>query len=376
MNRSDKRVASDVVPPMPKVNSLQALSKLRPKLGQYWCVSAFVLNRDMIKEDGTLDDLHAMMWSFGTFDERDKDKADEHAKNIIAITGHPCVIVHRYGTPVPLTLKFDPQTVTEVSVDMKGRIIELESAKYKQEREEYEKRVTLERDIMKEAEEETDPSNIEHFKRQCYLAIKNRANFQVHSREADAAWQNYKKREMAVRDHFAKYPQHEAQWLPYLKQKLTERGELDLYRSMETAYHEIRDELLGLVDADDVTPSAKLPKLPSQPSSDDCFGGVCIAPNQVECSNGICRIIKTPKVDLLPDDDEDDMIPAEDLPEVKDESTNFSEVTNSVLPTNPIVLINSDFIDDSTDDDDEITVKRGNQKKPASRSAQMRKVNH
>jgi hypothetical protein len=369
MNSRDNRAAGEVVPPMPKVNSLQALSRLRPKTGQYWCVSAFVLNRDIVKEDGTLDDLHAMMWSFGTFDERDKDKADEHAKNIISITGHPCVIVHKYGTPVPLTLKFDPQSVTEVPVDSKGRLIELESAKYKREREEYERRVALEKDIMKEAEEETDPSNIEHFKRQCYLAIKNRANFQVHSREADAAWQNYKKREMAVRDHFAKYPEHEAQWLPYLKQKLIERGELALYQSMETAYSEIRDELLGLIDVDDMSPSNDAP---SKPSSSDCLGGVCV-PKQVECSNGVCRIVKPQKTDddlppiHPPDDDEDDIIPAEDLPETGSD-------TKSLVPTTPLVMVNPDFVDDSTDD--EITPKRGNQKQSIGRGKQKRNVHH
>lgn len=248
-SKNDDRAAGDIFPPLPKVNSLQALMRLRPKRGSEWNTFAFVLNRDMIGQDGKLDDLHAVVFPLGGFSEQ--DKAEEHAKNVIAITGHPAVIAARYGTPVKLSTKFDPSTVVEVPIDMKGRIVEMESVQYKQEREEYEKRAKIEREVMKEAEEETDPDNIEHFKRQCYLAIKNRASYQVHTKEADAAWENYKKREMAVRDHFARHPDHEAQWLPYLKEKLTERGELNLYIGIENAYKELREEMLGLIESSD-----------------------------------------------------------------------------------------------------------------------------
>jgi len=261
--KCDNIAAGDTFPPLPKVNSLQALMRLRPKRGSEWCTFAFVLNRDMLQSDGSLDDLHAVVFPLGAFD--DQAKAEEHAKNIISITGHPGVVAARYGAPVPLATKFDPQTVVEVPVDVKGRLIELESAQYKREREQYEQRIKRERDIMKEAEEETDPDNIEHFKRQCYLAIKNRATFQMHSREADSAWQNYKKREMMVRDHFTRHPEHEKQWLPYLKEKLTERGELDLYYGIENAYTELKDELLGLIDSDSADESS--PEQPMTPNN-------------------------------------------------------------------------------------------------------------
>jgi hypothetical protein len=257
MESTKVRAASDIVPPPSKVNSLQALTRLRPKTGVEWSTFAFVLNRDMIKPDGTLDELHAVVFPLGSFDS--EEKADEHAKNVMEITKHPAVVSAHYGTPVPLKVKFDPKVVKEVDFDMKGKIIELESAQYKREREDYEKRAKLERDVMKEAEEETDVNNIEHFKRQCYLAIKNRASFQMYRKQADSAWENYKKRELAVREHFVRHPQHEKEWLPYLKEKLTERGELELYYGMEAAYKEIRSELLGLVESDD-----------------DCHGGVCI----------------------------------------------------------------------------------------------------
>ena len=61
--------------------------------------------------------------------------------------------------------------------------------------------------------------------------------------------ENYNKRKLLVRKHYDKYPQHEKQWLGYLKNKLTERGELKIYLSLENAYEKLRNELLGLDSA-------------------------------------------------------------------------------------------------------------------------------
>lgn len=350
VSRNDNRAASDTMPPPPRVNSLQAIMRLRPKRGSEWCTFAFVLNRDMIRSDGTLDDLHAMVFPLGAFD--DEAKASEHAKNVISITGHPGVIAARYGAAVPLTSKFDPNIVSEVAIDPKGRLIELESAQYKHEREEYERRAKQERDMMKEAEDETDPDNIEHFKRQCFVAIKNRSAFQVHSKEAATAWENYKKREMAVREHFARHPEHEKEWLPYLKEKLTERGELNLYFGIEAAYKELRDELLGLID-DESNSQDKCDSDVCFPSTESnlevtpvtiCEGNVCFPsdnstetvpeksskpPTDNKVENNLC----VSSQDQSPVDD--DIIASEDIPKNKDISS----------PTN-----NAGFIDESDED--------------------------
>jgi hypothetical protein len=171
------------------------------------------------------------------------------------------------------------KAVIDVPVDMKGKLIELESAQYKRENEAYERRAKLEQDITKEAEEETDPDNIEHFKRQCYLAIKNRANYQIHTKEANIAWENYKKREANVREHFSRHPEHETQFLPYFKQKLHERGEQDLYNMIETAYQEIRQELLNLNPHPNPHPNPHQTDDTdtdnTDTDNDDCIDGVC-----------------------------------------------------------------------------------------------------
>ena len=365
-SKHDNRAAGDVMPQFPKVNSLQALMRLRPITGSQWCVLAFSLNRDMIQADGTLDDLHGVVFPLGSFD--DKEKAEKHANNVIELTGHPAVIVVKYGYPLQLTTKFNPAAVVEVHVDAKGKIMKLESDQYKREKELHEKRVKLERDIMKEAEEETDPDTIEHFKRQCYLAIKNRANFQIHRKEADSAWENYKKREMSVRDHYARHPDHEEQWLPYLKDKLIERGEENLFIAMEAAYHEIRDEILGLTESSDEETNVvdnipcECPNGICEGSSSRCEDGVCSVTSSPkdectvissdECEDGVCSVTSSPKDECMVTsspvndvisslDDEDDIISEEEvLPEV------IEKVEEDIISN-----ANDDDIIDSKEDD-------------------------
>lgn len=286
MKAYDNKAASDTMAPPAKVNSMQALMRLRPPVGSEWSVVAYTLNRDIIHEDGTVDDLYGVVFPLGSF--HDKKEAEKHAKSVIELSKHPGVSVVRYGYPKRLTPKFDPNTVIDVPLDMKGKLMELESAQYKREREEYERRAKIERDIMKESEEETNPDSIEHFKRQVYLAIKNRATYQYHSREADTAWANYKKREAGVREHYRRHPEHETVWLPYLREKLIERGELPLYDAMVQAYNEIRTELLDIPES-----STNIQQSNTQVSCSNAVSTTSKAPDpsdnvQASCSNGVC----------------------------------------------------------------------------------------
>jgi hypothetical protein len=350
-SKHHNRAAGDIVPPLRKVNSLQALMRLRPKRGCEWGVLAFSLNRDMIQPDGTLDDLHGVVFSLGSFDE--VEKAEEHAKKIIEITGHPAVIPVRYGYPLRLSPKFDPAAVTEVPVDIKGRLINLESAQYKREQEEYELRIKQEREMIQEAEEESNPDSIEHFKRQCFLAIKNRSKFQLHSKEADTAWADYKKREAAVREHYARHPEHETQWLKYLKTKLKERGEISLYYAMREAYKELREELLGLAETSDEesTSSPVLSTMQNNSAevpvtSEECPGGVCFADSSSpvpseECPGGVCFADPSSPVpseeclDVVKSDtaSDDDIMSPEDFASHKQESPVREDIEVSSVKT-------------------------------------------
>jgi len=137
--------------------------------------------------------------------------------------------------------------VESVTVDTSGKLVNLQTMQSKKEHEDYEKQLQLEQDITKEAEAENDPDNIEHFKRQCYLAIKNLAAYRKHREDMKLAEANFVKRMEAVKEHHLKHPEHEAKFLPYLKKKLQERGESALYDAIEKGYPEIHDRLRDML---------------------------------------------------------------------------------------------------------------------------------
>ena len=233
--------------------TLQALTRLRSPRGNDWCVLAYMINPD------AADDTRGVVFPLGAFD--DEKRAEKHAKSIIELTGYRSVVVARYATGIPLTIKLDGKTVVDVPVDSNGKLKELESAQYKYEREQYEKRVKHEEEVQREAEAEVDPDSIEHYKRQWYLAIKNRAAYEHHKKQMNEAWTNYKKYETAIHKHYTAHPEHDAQWLPYLKDKLVERGEEALYNSIAAGYNKLRDELLKPV------------------LQTECDGDICLAPS-------------------------------------------------------------------------------------------------
>jgi hypothetical protein len=122
----------------------------------------------------------------------------------------------------------------------------MEEGQARRDRETYEKRAKREQEIAAEAEQETDRDHPEHFKRQAYLAIKNWSRYQHHKVAMEQALADYHKREAAVRDHYERHPEHEADWLPALKQKLCYREEMQLYQVIAAGYQELRPQLLGI----------------------------------------------------------------------------------------------------------------------------------
>jgi hypothetical protein len=227
-----------------RVDSLRSLMKLRPIKGSEWNVFAYVLNRDMINEDGSLDDLHGLVFPLGGF--KDKESADKYASNVRKITGYNFIASVPFGFATKLSYKFTEDEFKMENLDGHGNVLQLESSQYKSEVEAYEKRLKIEKDIIEEAETETDPDSLEHFKRQVFLAIKNKAEFETFSKKSEEALAKYKMREELVKEHYNKHPEHEEQFLPFLKQKLEGRGEKELYLSIENGYNQIKNELLGL----------------------------------------------------------------------------------------------------------------------------------
>lgn len=235
---------AESIPPPSKIESLQAITKLPPTPGCEFCVYTFALNKDIVDANGKVDDFRGMFFILGTFDTL--KKAEDHIKNLIIKTGHSEFYCAKYGKPIPIQTKIDGSNVSKIHVDADNKIKELETEKYKENKELYEKQIKLEKDLTKETKDEYDRDHIEHFKRQCYLAIKSKSTYETRKKEMDKSLDDYNKNVAQIREHYAKHPEHEVQWLPYLKDKLTERGELNMYNIIASSYEKYRDELLGI----------------------------------------------------------------------------------------------------------------------------------
>lgn len=234
----------ETIPPPSKIEGLQAITKLRPITGCKYCVYTYALNKDIINSDGKVDDFRGMFFIVGCFDS--KKEAEDHIKDLIIKTKHSNFYISEYGKPIRIETNIDSSNISKIYVDNNNKIKEMENEKYKQDKEFYEKQIKLGQDINKECEDECDLNHIEHFKRQCYLCIKNKTMYETHKKNMETSLENYKKREILVREHYEKHPEHEKQWLEYLKEKLQERGELALYNTIEKGYEQYRDEILGL----------------------------------------------------------------------------------------------------------------------------------
>lgn len=229
-------------PPIKKT-TLQSLVSLNPVRGCEWNVFAYVLNRDMIKEGGGLDDLHGVVFPLGSFSDR--KTAENHAKEVMETTGHPRIMVARYSQAIPLVINPSEETICGVTTDSRGKILNMESEQYRQDKEEYERRNRENAALEFEAEQETNPESLEHLKRHCFLAVKAKKKHEMHTTEAEGALALYSKYKQIIREHHKNFPNHEKEWLPLLKSKLEERGEGALYDGIESFYSKHRTDLLG-----------------------------------------------------------------------------------------------------------------------------------
>jgi len=252
MNKQNNtKIGYESLPPPSKIEGLQAITKLSPISGCRYYVYTYALNKDIIDKDGKVDDFRGMFFILGSFDN--KNEAEAHLEKLIIKTKHSEFYIAEYAKPIRIETNTDPSNISRVYVDTNNKIKQLESEQYEKDKEFYEKRIKLEKEIVEEAENEYNVDHIDHFKRQCYLAVKNRMAFEKHkdliektNKDIEKCAQNYEKYKSTIREHYKNHPEHEDQWLPYLKNKLIERNELHMYNLIESEYLKYRNELLDI----------------------------------------------------------------------------------------------------------------------------------
>lgn len=224
------------------VSSLQKLLKLPVKKECMWNVFAYCIHDDIVKDDGTLEDDRALVFLLGSFKHL-KD-AESHVKYVMEETGYGHIVVAKYGIPIKITTKRDNEVIEHITTDMQGKIIDIDTREIKKQKTLYEDRVKKEKELIEESKEENNPDSIEHFKRVAHLATKYLTNSIELQKKTEAFQKQYEEQKSLLHKHLLVHPEHEAQFLPYLKDKLIMRGEDELYYNIERNYLKYREQIL------------------------------------------------------------------------------------------------------------------------------------
>jgi hypothetical protein len=245
MNKSKKTIIGpESIPPPSKIEGLQAITKLKPISECRYCVYTYALNQNIIDENGKVDDFRGMFFILGTFDT--KTAAENHLKDLVIETKHREFYISEYAKPIRIETNIDSSNISKIYVDSQNKIKQLETEQYRKDKELYERKVKIGNDIVQETENEFDVDHIDHFQRHCDLALKAKLSHEIYKQNTEKALSNYEKHVKVIREHYDKHPEHEEKWLPNLKEKLQERGEIPMYNIIESNYEKYRSDLLGL----------------------------------------------------------------------------------------------------------------------------------
>jgi len=224
------------------IHSLQKLLQSSIKHESLWNVYAYVINQDIIDDQGQIDDLRAIVIPLGSF--CDYKKAVKHKDKLIEETGYKYFVIAKYGTIIPITVKPDLNIIEEVTVDMQNKLIKLEHEENKKQQQLYEEKIKYEQELKLECQRECDRHHIEYFKRQAYLASLHYMTYLELQKKSKETLDHYNKYKQLLKEHHLEHPEHKDQFLPYLKDKLIKRGEHELYDKINYAYQLCQNDLL------------------------------------------------------------------------------------------------------------------------------------
>jgi hypothetical protein len=223
------------------INSYKALAKLKPPAGQEFSVVAYFL-ADNPK------DVYGFYIPLGNF--ATKEKAKELVDHIIETTGHRSVYVMKTCSWQELDTQFRPDRTECVPVDQEGKLRRQNNKEQEEERIKLEKRQALEEDIIREKDAETDPTTIEHYTHNWFVAIKNHAAYRHYREQTDRAKASYDKRVRAIREQYTRQPEYDTQWLDRLKTRLQRSGETRIFDAIVKAVGELRRDILTSSEAE------------------------------------------------------------------------------------------------------------------------------
>lgn len=220
-------------------NTYRLLEKLCPPHDQNYVVYAAIIFEE------PLNGLHGYHIYLGSYSSR--DKALERVQEIIDLTGHQTVYATKTCQWEAIDDIHRPDRTRFITPSDKNKINDDLASKYhsnlKKELEREEKRKKIVHEIEEQQENENNPDTIEHYARNWFLAISNYAKLQFHDDKLKHFKSMFVKRKEQILDQYKKQPQFEDIWLDIYKDRLTERGEENVYHSLKNGHDELYNEI-------------------------------------------------------------------------------------------------------------------------------------
>lgn len=248
-----------------QVEAFNKLQKIKARNSYRYGIFAYVLNPN--KESNSYGEV-IFIAAF-----KEKEKAREYAKALVVETHFQGIILVQTLSPVELKMKRDSKYATVVTQDPSNeKILELLKAKDEEIERERILKEEIQEEVKLERKEEEDPESLEYYKRLWISIIQSNEVIEQH-REAIRKEEN----ELAfltekLQKHNKNHPEHDEEFLPWLKAKLEKRKELFVYRDIEKGYKKLRDKTLN---GPTKIYKPKKAKKKQEVEEEECEGGVC-----------------------------------------------------------------------------------------------------
>ena len=233
---------------MVKTNTLQAILNSNYKLNDdenSYVIFAYGLNLDIIDKNNQINNLYGCVIPLGTvkIDNKNEEsltkKIESYVSNMMKITNHKHFMIIKVGSVGFLEKIPDTKIVSKFLFDNDNRIIKIEDSERKKE-EEYEK---IQEDIKNERKNENDEGSLEKYKSDLLNCMYAYEQYENLIKKTQNMYENFTDLRSLVTKNLEQNPEYREQFLPFLKEKLRKRGELDFYNYVEKSYNNLENKI-------------------------------------------------------------------------------------------------------------------------------------
>lgn len=219
-------------------NTYKELERVVPPRNQSYSIYAYFLYSE------PLDGVHGKQIFLGGYGSA--EEAFSRATNLMKKTGHDCIYVCKTCSWEDIDeIKRPDRTIT---VDPKAKGSQLEKQfkeELKKRQEEKERQEQISQDIELQAERELDPTTIEHYAHNWYLAIKHKANYEYHKAEMEKYEKLFNQKSEKIKNQYKTQPELEGEWLSLYEERLKSRGEEDTFAFMKEGHKILKSQILN-----------------------------------------------------------------------------------------------------------------------------------